>query len=405
MSKKTMIIGAGASGLATAIHAAQLGKEVTLVERLDRVGKKILSTGNGRCNLYNEEPVVFRGDNTFAQSLLAHSTIGALQAFFASLGLVTRLEEGGRVYPASGHGGSVLDVLRLALDRYAIKVIPNTTITRVQKQGERFIITDQGQNTFTTDQVVVAGGGKAAEKLGSNGSTYPLLTSLGHHLTHPLPALVPLITENQLTKGLAGIRAKALLTLVASNSHSTPAFTQDEGEVLFTPYGLSGIAAMSFGEYLSKGGQLSLNLLPTANLAKEALLPQLLMRRDTFGDLPLEHFFTGLFQKLLGFTLFKAAGIGPLSIPARDLKDEQIYALAQVIENFPITVTGTKGFDQAQVTAGGIEPRGFSPQTMESKVVSGLYATGEVLNVHGPCGGYNLLFAFASGLAAARGLK
>ena len=156
---------------------------------------------------------------------------------------------------------------------------------------------------------------------------------------------------------------------------------------------------MSFSEYLSKGGLLSLDLSPTANLTKKELLPHLIYRRQLFSDLPIEQFFTGLFHKLLGFAFFKACQISPLSMAVQNLSDDDLSKLVHCILHFPVSVTGTKGFDQAQVTAGGIDCKDFSPYTLESFLTPGLYATGEVLNIHGPCGGYNLLFAFASGLA------
>lgn len=404
MVKKVIVVGGGASGLVAGIEAAKNGHEVTLIERLDRVGKKILSTGNGRCNLWNVLSAKYRGDDTFVKQLYERYPLSTVEDFFSSLGLVTRLEEGGRVYPASGHGASALDVLRLALERYGVNVLTNTAVSSLKKDNDHFILTTDNGKTYLANTVIISGGGKAAPKLGSNGSTYNLLTKFGHQLTPQFPALVPLETAPDAIKGLSGIRVKAKLDLLSSKTHPHPSFTADEGEILFTTSGLSGIAAMSFGEYFSKGGELAINFLPAANLPQEALLPHLHYRRSLLGQVPAEQFFTGLFHKLLGFNLLKATGISPLSIPCADITDGQLHRLSQVITRYPITVTGTKGYDQAQVTSGGIDAAGFSPETMKSKLVPGLYAAGEVLNVHGPCGGYNLLFAFTSGLAAAKNI-
>ncbi len=404
MAKKVIVVGGGASGLVAAIEGAKRGHQVTLLERLDRVGKKILAAGNGRCNLWNVLPASYRGDDAFAQQLFLAQPLSAVEGFFASLGLITRLEEGGRVYPASGHGASALDVLRLALERYRVNLVTETAVTSLKKEKNTFVLKDQRGKKYHADKVILSGGGKASSKLGSNGSAYNLLTQLGHRLTAQYPALVPLDAKMDPLKGMAGVRVRAELNLVNSISHPNPSFVTDEGEVLFTATGLSGIAAMSFGEYFSKGGVLTINFLPAANIKKADLLTHLFSRRALFANAPAEQFFTGVFHKLLGFNLLKAAGISPLSALCSSITDSQLHTLKEMIFCYPVAITGTKGFDQAQVTAGGIDAADFSPTTMESQFIPGLYATGEVLNVHGPCGGYNLLFAFTSGLAAARNI-
>ena len=226
------------------------------------------------------------------------------------------------------------------------------------------------------------------------------MTQWGHSLITPTPALTPLVADMKDLKPLAGLRSKARLTLLSSKTHPHPSPFEDEGEVLFTTYGLSGIVSMAFGEYLTKGGTLSIDFSPGANLGKEDLNQELLHRRKLFTGFTLESFFTGLFHKLIGFAILKKAGFSPLSLPCEDLTDEDLKRLYDTICGFEVSVTATKGFDQAQVTAGGIDTKDFSSHTMESTLQPNAYVSGELLDVHGPCGGYNLLFAFTRGLVA-----
>ncbi|NLB91665.1 MAG: aminoacetone oxidase family FAD-binding enzyme [Clostridiales bacterium] len=398
MKNQVLVIGAGASGLVAAISAARQGVNVTLLEKNDRVGKKLLATGNGRCNVWNVYPAPYHGDNDFVQALFSTYPLSQVESFFRSLGLAFREEEGGRVYPASGHGQSVLDVLRLSLSHHQVRLITESKAVSLIKTANGFHCKTQEGETISADRVVVTGGGKAYAKLGSDGSVYPLLASLGHRLIPPLPALTPLEADMRDIKGLNGIRSKAALSPLSS----TLPIKAQEGEILFTNYGVSGIAAMALGEYFHQGGTLSIDFSPAANMDKATLEKELFTRRNLFSSFTLEHFFTGLFHKLLGFAFFKKANIAPLSRLGNSLSDQELAALLQAITSFSLSITGTKGFEHAQVTAGGIDTKDFSPLTMESSLVPGLYSAGEVLNIHGPCGGYNLLFAFTSGFAAGK---
>ncbi len=395
MKQKTvLVIGGGAAGLTAAICAARQGAKVTVLEKMDRVGKKILATGNGRCNIMNMGPLRYHGGEAFAKEVLAHADLHRVAAFFESLGLTLREEEEGRVYPASGLASSVLDVLRLGCARHQVEIICGAPVAHIEKLHSGWVAF-AGDKQYTADAMIVAGGGKAARQLGSDGSTYALLTSYGHRLINPKPAITQLKTETEPIRGLNGIRAQAEVWLTRNNA----VLKREKGEILFTEYGVSGVAAMQLARD-SAGATLHMNLLPAVNIEETDLFPALLRRVELFFDAPLEQFFSGWLHARLGMALLKRAGIGPLSRPCSSLSSKEISALAALIADFPLAITGVQGFDSAQVTAGGIDTSGFDPNTMASRLAPGLYAAGEVLDVDGDCGGFNLLFAWAGGILA-----
>ena len=394
---QTVIIGGGPAGMAAAIAAARRGEDTLLVERLDRVGKKLLATGNGRCNLMNRSAPAYPGGETFARQVLARCGEKELESFFRSLGLRLRTEDMGRVYPASGQAASVLDALRMALTREGVALRTLSPVQRLEKRGERFTLS-LPDNVLRATRVIVAGGGKAQPKLGSDGSCYALLAGLGHTLRRPFPALTQIETETAPLRGLSGIRVKveAWITQNGRELHRT------QGEGLFADYGLSGVCMMQLARYAQgRNACLHLNLLPALGLDTAGdCAAELARRRACWGDAPLEQLFTGLCVTRLGAALLRSAGIGPLSRPIASLKEGEIQALTALVADFALPVRGVKGFDSAQVTAGGIAWEEFTPESLESRLVPGLYAAGEVLDVDGDCGGFNLMFAFASGILA-----
>lgn len=392
--KSVLIIGGGAAGLTAAVCAARQGARVTVLEKMDRVGKKILATGNGRCNIMNIGPLRYHGGEAFAKEVLAHADVHRVAAFFESLGLTLREEEEGRVYPASGLASSVLDVLRLGCARHGVAVICGTAVSRIEKRSGGWVAY-AGDKQYMADAVIVAGGGKAARQLGSDGSVYALLTSQGHRLISPRPAITQLKTETEPIRGLTGIRAQAEVWLTRDHVIQK----KETGEILFAEYGVSGVAAMQLARDAAEA-TLHINLLPAINIVEADLYPALLRRAELFSGAPLEQFFSGWLHARLGMALLKRAGIGPLSRPCSSLSSKDISALAALIADFPLTVLGVQGFDSAQVTAGGIDTGGFDPCTMASRLAPGLYAAGEVLDVDGDCGGFNLLFAWAGGILA-----
>jgi len=391
---KTLIIGGGAAGLCAAVAAARRGDKVLVLERMDRVGKKILATGNGRCNLLNAGALRYPGGGEFAAQVVDYQE---LTAFFASLGLTLRQEEGGRVYPASGQASTVLDVLRLGCELAGAETLTGCQVNRLVKTASGFEA-HTSQGIISGDRVIVCGGGKAAPKLGSDGSAYKLLKDLGHEITPLRPALSQLEADSPFLKGLSGIRVKAKVWVTLKDK----VLARQEGEALFTDYGVSGVCAMQLSRFAQqKGSVLHMDLRPALGLAKDPL-PLFRERRQALAALPMSRFFTGLCVPRLGESLLRQAQINGKMLCGQ-LPDWQLQKLAALMGDIALPLNGVKGFDSAQVTWGGADPWMFDPNTMESLICPGLYAAGEILDVDGDCGGFNLMFAFASGIRAGNG--
>ena len=393
------IIGAGASGMAAAISAAASGAhQVLLLERQARVGRKLLATGNGRCNLTNRQthPGRYHGSSPdFVRPALDAYPVDSTLDFFQTLGLYTVTEPGGRVYPWSDQANSVVDVLRFALDRRNIQLRTGTEIVSVKKTAEGFRLKDQNGQSYEADRLIVSCGGAAGTKLGGGLSGYQLLRSLGHHCTKLFPSLVQLKTDPALVRGLKGVRASAELRLTLKGALLDKA----QGEVQFTEYGVSGPAVFDLSRSAAavEGCVLHLDLLPGCRA--EELLSSLCIRISRFPSLLAEDLLTGILHNRLGRMLVRAAEIG-LNTPLTSLNWEQLNRVVELCGELALPVTGTMGMEGAQVTAGGIVTREFDPATLQSRIVPGLYATGEVLDVDGDCGGFNLQWAWSSGLLA-----
>ena len=394
--RDVLIIGGGAAGMAAAVAAGLCGDSVAVLERMDRVGKKLLATGNGRCNLMNTGPLRYPGGQALASSVLDRCGADEQAAFWRFLGLALRQEDGGRVYPASGQASSVLDTLRLAMAASSVSVETGVAAQRVARQHQSFVVT-AGDRTWQAHRVIVAGGGCAQPKLGSDGSAWGLLTPLGHRLTSPQPALTQIITDTAPIRGLSGIRARCRVAILDGRR----ALHEESGELLFADYGVSGVCVMQCARYAAPGMTLRVDLSAGMGFASEAdAARELRRRRDLYAPLPLEQLLTGLCVSRLASSLCQAAGIRWKDRAIASLSDGEIDRLSRVIAAFDLTVRGVKGFDSAQVTAGGLDISGFDPGTLESRYQPGLHACGEMLDVDGDCGGYNLMFAFGSGLLA-----
>ena len=392
-----IIIGGGAAGLTAALSASQRGAKVTVLESAPRIGRKILASGNGRCNLANLGPMRYNGDTALASAVMAAYPVEKVLSFFSGLGLVTVEEAGGRVYPACGQAAAVLDVLRLALDRQYVQVVCEAPVTKLTKSKAGFqAVTPQG--TFEAKAVVAAFGGMAGGKLGHDGEAYQLLTKLGHTLVSPRPALTALVTDKKAVKGLSGLRLPARLTLCDGAKPVEAA----SGEALFTDYGVSGVCAMQLsrraGELLNQGKQPTLYLDFSPMLG---LIPRIYDRveaADPFEHVPL--LLSCLKERQ--HTLLQGAlltGLAPRLLAER-LKGMSLPDMAKHLAAFPAPILGVRGMENAQVTAGGIRGSEFDPRTLQSNRCPGLFAAGEALDVDGDCGGFNLQFAFASGLIA-----
>ena len=394
------VIGGGASGILAALTAAEVpGRRVLLLEKQQRIGRKLLATGNGRCNLsnWNALPSAYFGtDAAFAVPALEAFSPLDVHRFFSHLGLLTVTEENGRIYPLSDSSNSVLDVLRFALDRAGVEQRCSFPVENIRRSGSGFLLSG-GSETLTADAVILACGGAAGAKLGGCTDGYRLAAQLGHGRTALRPSLTRIRTSPEFPRSLKGIRVQAKLRL----SRQDETLASVEGEVQFTETGVSGPAGFDLSRAASFGGDgltLHLRLLPYDEPAVRSLLDA---KIAAFPTLEASELFTGMLHNRLGRIVVKAAGI-PAALPLSSLSEDQIAVAVSRCCDFCLPVLGVDGFDAAQVTAGGLQTDAFSPETLESRLVPGFFACGEVLDIDGPCGGYNLQWAWASGLLAGR---
>ncbi len=392
-----IIIGGGAAGLAAAIAAAECGDQVTILERMDRVGRKLLATGNGRCNLMNTGDRRYPGGASFADAVLDACGVAEQTRFWQHIGLRMRQEDGGRVYPVSGMASTVLDCLRFAAEDLRVTTIVSANVNDI-RPGKRGWTVMAGEEVYRADRVIVAGGGCAQPKLGSDGSCYDLLASAGHTRTRLLPALTQIVTDTAAIRGLSGVRVRGPVR-ITRGTHEKHAET---GELLFADYGVTGVCVMQCARWAECGDILHINLTPALGFAHaDELRGELQRRRRAWADRPLTDLFTGLCLPKLALALLHAAKLR--DVPRRavaTLTDRELSALLAMIADFALEVKGVKGFDNAQVTAGGIRTEEFEPTACASRIAPGLHAAGEVLDVDGDCGGFNLMFAFGSGILA-----
>lgn len=398
-----IVLGGGAAGMAASLTAARaLGQNgrVALLERLDRVGKKLLATGNGRCNFTNMQVTVerYHGRNHIFcyEALQRYHPLSTVQ-FFRELGVVARVEEHGKVFPFSGQASAVLDGLRLALDQAGVQIITSCPVTQVDKNGAFFYVRGAGQ-TWRCQRLIVATGGMAAPDLGGHHGGYKLVTAFGHSMVPLFPALVQIKTDNGLTRALKGIKFNGRVSLFDGND----LLDSGSGEILFTDYGLSGPPILQLSralvDHVFGDMRVVLDFLP--EFREDQLRHHLWERRENLAHLTLEYYLAGLVNKKVGQLLLKRRLASPLSRPVVSLTESELAAVAATLKGLSLSVTGTVGWKQAQVTAGGIDTRDFEATTMESKLVDGLYCAGEVLDIDGDCGGYNLQWAWASGRLA-----
>jgi len=394
------IIGGGAAGMVAAIAAKTHvpGTKVLLLERNDRLGKKLLATGNGRCNFTNINAAVnyYHGRQpAFTTPVFAQFGVKDTIAFFERLGIVAKVEDFGKVYPYSGQASSLLDVLRLEIDRLNIEVVYRFAAIAIRPTQAGFNIT--GPETLFADKVIVTTGGCAAPASGSDGSGFKLLASLGHILITPTPALVQIKTDTAITKSLQGIKISGTATAV---SQGTP-LRCESGDILFTEYGLSGPPLLQLSRTVTEHPAVSIVIDLMPEYQPEEVKGLITARINANPTRTVEHLFTGMLNKRIGQAVAKCAGIEKLSTPVTMLTATTIKQMAGIIKGWEFKTKGTTGFNNAQVSAGGISVEQFS-QMLQSKRVPNLYAAGEVLDIDGDCGGFNLQWAWSSGYVAGR---
>ena len=391
------IIGGGASGMAAALAAAQNPDvQVVILERQARVGRKLQATGNGRCNLTNIHALEggYHGQEPgFAQTALSAFGPEQTLSWFGDLGLFTVTEDSGRVYPYSDQANSVVDVLRFALEKPNIQLKTGFEVEKVKRTSDGFRV-EAVDAVVECDRLIEACGGLAGTKLGGTMSGYKILRSLGHKCTRLRPTLVQLKSGWNGIGALKGVRANCHAAIL----HNNELFSESNGEIQFTEYGLSGPvifevsrdACQSPGQWVCR-----LDLLP--HVSQERLEAELSRRRETC--LPVSELLTGILHNRLGRVLTQSAGLTQ-NAPVSRLSDEEIRETVRSVKSFEISLTEPMGMDAAQVTAGGILTSEFDDRTMQSRLVPGLYACGEVLDIDGDCGGYNLQWAWSSGRMA-----
>ena len=391
------IIGAGASGMMAAITAAKNeNNQILLFERQARVGRKLQATGNGRCNLTNlncNEEHYHGAEPDFSRAALNALTPDETLELFGELGLYTVTEDSGRVYPYSDQANSVVDVLRFALEKQNIELLAGVEIQRVKKVNDGFLV-QSDDNSWKCDRLIVACGGLAGTKLGGSMNGYRILRSFGHAVTKLRPALVQVKSDWRGCVALKGVRANCAAVIC----HNGVPVRKSIGELQFTEYGLSGPVIFEISRDVCQGDgswTCVLDFLP--EISQEKLLEMLKLRVNS--ELDAEQLLTGILHNRLGRVIVGAAGIS-LTSSISGLREEQMVEVCKCVKNFEVVLTDTMGMDHAQVTAGGVVTGEFDPDTIESRLVSGLYACGEVLDVDGDCGGYNLQWAWSSGYAA-----
>ena len=397
---RAAVIGAGASGMTAALTAARLGHEVTLYERQARVGRKLMATGNGRCNLTNTGagPSNYHGEAPdFVRPALEAFPSEAALDFFRGLGLLAREEWGGRVYPLSNSANSVVDVLRQALDAAGVELIAGDRVRELRRGGSGYSVTTESGDKRSFDAVVVACGGLAGEKLGGGRDGYELLKALGHSRTALRPALVQITTEPMYPRSLKGIKADCALRVLSRDE----LLAESCGELLFTETGVSGPAAFDVSRAVSEAGdaKMELEIDFLRDYTPAEVLAHLQNRAKTAPELPASELLTGSVHNRLGRMLIKYADIDAAK-PLSGLSERELRSVTGACKRFKLPVRGTEGFANAQVTAGGIRTSEFDPRTLESRLCPRLFACGEVLDIDGDCGGYNLQWAWASGVLA-----
>jgi predicted Rossmann fold flavoprotein len=401
--KRVIVIGGGSSGMMAAISAVRYGAAVILLERRDRIGKKLLVTGNGRCNLTNSVCALSRfhgGDPAFIEEVLSRFPAAQTIDFFEDLGIVCKAEREGRIYPHSGQASAVLDVLRWELARLEVDVRTGHEIKQIIPREQGFGLSLALGGELKAGRVILAAGGMAGPQFGSDGSGLRLAGALGHRLVDPVAALVPLRLRADFLRKLKGVSFEACGEVCCGEE----VLRSEAGEFLFTDSGISGPPVLQLSRVASqalkanKGPCIVLDLFPGSSLEELDAALEIRFRRQ--GHKSLSDGLVGLLNKRLIPVVLSEAGIDYHALLGKEFSAAARTKLARLLKKWSLTVSGTMPWPEAQITAGGIALDEVDPATLESRLIPGLYFCGEVLDVDGDCGGFNLQWAWSSGYVA-----
>jgi len=401
MTNKIIVVGGGAAGMMASIIAKRNGGEVTILERNNRMGRKILATGNGRCNYTNMNLSInnYHGENSkFAYSALSNFDLYQTMDFFERLGITPAVEENSKVFPLSFQSSSVLDVLRYEIEDLGIEPVIDAYVIDIKKKN-KFIVKLKDGRIFKADKVILATGGSAMPVSGSDGNGYTLAKSLGHSTTDVFPALVQLKLDGNLFKQASGVRFVGVAGLYSKDK----LLLEDRGDILFTNYGISGPPILQLSrkalDYLRQGKDIELRVSIIHSKTKEELVQYLDRRFEFMPSKSIERSLIGLINKRLIIPILKELNINKDKNVA-NLSKKEIDDLASILTSWSFNIIGNKGWGQAQVTAGGVNTAEINNKTMESKIVKGLYIVGELVDIDGDCGGFNLQWAWSTGYIA-----
>jgi predicted Rossmann fold flavoprotein len=402
INKQVIVVGGGAAGMIAAISARRLGADVTILEKNPRVGKKILATGNGRCNFtnINADAGYYHGNNPkFTYSALSNFTVDDTIRFFDKLGIAHKVEDFGKVFPMSDQASSVLDVFLYELNQLGVNVVCDANVKDIRKNG-KFIMKLEDGKVYKSDRVIITTGGKAMPSSGSDGSGYDLAARLGHTIIDIFPALVQLKLEGPFFKRLDGVKFVGTAEII----HNNKSVAIDRGDILFTNYGVSGPPILQIsrkaGELLKAGQEVYLKITIMDMMLKDELRTFLKKRWQISSPKPLDFSLVGLINKRLIPVVLMEAGINDMGRPVANLSAKEQERIIDILTDWRFKIRGTRSWPSAQVTAGGVDTKEINQDTMESKLVEGLFFAGEIIDIDGQCGGFNLQWAWSSGYIA-----
>jgi predicted Rossmann fold flavoprotein len=395
-----IVVGAGAAGLVAAITSARAGQKILLAEQNTKIGKKILVSGNGKCNIDNKYITShrFHGQNpNFIDEVLKGHNFEVVEKFFTSIGLELIEGEEGKIFPMSLQASSVVEMLEYEAKRAGVQILCDCSVTSLSKEGDTFTV-ETSQGTKCSKKLLLASGSAAAPQLGGSNSGYAFATKMGHSLIPRHPSLVQLCSEEKWVKECAGVKVAGIVQLYANGEY----ITEKKGDLLFTNYGISGLAVLDLSREVSTRlanydyCEFNLDLMP--ELSKEKLTNLLLGRIEEESEKPIEIWLHGIIHKKLISVILEQSKCKVKQ--EKNLNRKEVSKLVYTIKNLKLSINDTKGFKGAEVATGGVNTTEIDPQTMESKLIPDLYFAGEILDVDGDRGGFNFHFAWVSGIRA-----